>query len=544
MIRQKQLFYIWTLLAATALPTALNGQTTAADSLVLRDYNYVKTADPWLTGYNAAALTRYDRRNISSAELSASYAKGGFVDFYQSPRTVDFAAAVESFYRLSPRTVVYGQMSYGSFSGRDMGGSVFINPERLPFDIVEDSLTRNGKKHRDTYQLTGAIGVDLWKGIAVGAKFDYTAANYAKYRDVRHQNKLMDLTLTASIYTPVGKVLDLGATFYYQRKNETMSYGVYGNDERVFKALVNYGVFVGRVEQFGPYGYTGSTFSKPLFELYRGWSAQIDWHITLQIDWYHAYAGINRSGYYGRRSSTSNMLTDHRADIYQYLSRLSYKTRRSHHFIEGGFEIENLVNNEKTFMEVMRENGSSAYEYYESVKASNKVWTNTHIAYTGHWGIRYDLPTWTIGGGYHGKLRKQTAYDYPYYRNQRIERNEFFLRGARNVMLGRQQVLNIAAGISFSDGGGRMFNDQTFAEPSPKQSPPPEMEAYLHREYAYITAPQYAFDISAKYAFVIPNTRMATYVQATFSHRRANTDDIFVIGRDHQAGMLAVGCTF
>ena len=466
------------------------------------------------------------------------------MDFYQSPRTVDFSANVESFYRLSPKTVVYGAMSYGSFSGRDMGGSVFINPERLPFDIVEDSLTRNGKKHRDTYKLTGAIGTDIWKGISIGAKFDYTAANYAKYRDMRHQNKLMDLTLTTSLYVPLCGVLDLGATFFYERKNETMSYGVYGSDERVFKYLINYGVFVGRVEQFGPYGYTGSTFSKPLFELYRGWSVQLDWHITPQLDWYHSYAGISRSGYYGRRSSYSNTLTDHRSDIHQYLSRVSYKARHSQHFIEGGFEIENLVNNEKTYLEVSRENGSSTYEYYDPVKASNKVWVNTRVAYTGYYDINYDLPTWILSAGYQGKYRKQTAYDYPYYRNQRIDQNKFFVQGTRNIVFGKQRVLGISAGVSFSNGGGKMFTDDVFAEPSEKQVPPSEMEAYLHREYAYITAPQYAFDVSAKYTFVIPKTRIATYAKASFSHQRANTSDEFLVGRDHQSAMLAIGCTF
>ena len=142
-------------------------------------------------------------------------------------------------------------MDYDNFAVKNMLGSVFINPERKPFDLSEDSLTNPGNKHRDTYNLVGAVGIDLWRGLAVGAKVDYTAANYAKYKDLRHRNSLMQLNLSLGIAAPIGKKWMLGANYIYGRSTESLRFVTYGKTEKVYKTLVDYGAFTGEVEQFG-----------------------------------------------------------------------------------------------------------------------------------------------------------------------------------------------------------------------------------------------------------------------------------------------------
>ena len=98
------------------------------------DYRFVKRSDPWLTGQNAAALTRFmcqtesDNADslhssyIAEAELSLTKAKGGFTNFDGSPNVLQGDASVESFFRLNPQVVVFGAMSYSNFSGKDMAG--------------------------------------------------------------------------------------------------------------------------------------------------------------------------------------------------------------------------------------------------------------------------------------------------------------------------------------------------------------------------------------------------------------------------------------
>ena len=148
----------------------------AQDSLLLRDYRFVQQADPWLTQRNTAALTRFASNNIVTAEAALNYSKGKLVDFYDSPDVLQGNVAIESLYRLNQRTVLYGGISYDNWSGRDMTGSAFMHlspmADRYPFDIVEDSLTNAGKKHRDTYRLTGGFGIDIYRGISIGARLD------------------------------------------------------------------------------------------------------------------------------------------------------------------------------------------------------------------------------------------------------------------------------------------------------------------------------------------------------------------------------------
>ena len=233
-----------TIASILLLATVLSVQ--AQDSLLLRDYSFVKRSDPWLTSANTSALTRFASTNIAEAELSLTRAKGGQVDYNDSPSVLQADAGVESFFRLSSRAVVFGGISYNNYSGDDMTGSAFLNSislatpsslvpyaaqsaqPHLPFDIVEDSLTNPGRKHRDVYHLSGGFGIDVLRGLSLGARLDYTAANYAKYKDLRHKNKLMDLQLAAGLYWPFAQWGSIGANYLYQRTTESLDFSTYG----------------------------------------------------------------------------------------------------------------------------------------------------------------------------------------------------------------------------------------------------------------------------------------------------------------------------
>ena len=152
MLTKKLTFALWSCLGV------LSG--SAQDSLLLRDYQFVRQSDPWLTHHNAAALTRLAVDNIVEAEASLTKGDGGLVNFDDSRNTLQGNVRTESFYRLSPSVVTFGAISYDNWTGRDMTGSAFIL-QRTPFDLVEDSLNNPGRKHRDTYRLVGGVGVDI-----------------------------------------------------------------------------------------------------------------------------------------------------------------------------------------------------------------------------------------------------------------------------------------------------------------------------------------------------------------------------------------------
>ncbi len=512
------------------------------DSLLHRNYEYVETTTPLLTSRNGAFLTRYSADNISEAKVSLSKGKGGLTNFSDSKDAIQMGAEVASYYRISPRTVVSGSVSYENFTGKDMGGSVFIVTNRKPFDIVEDSLTNTGKKHLDTYHLTGGVGVDLWRGLSLGARVDYTAANYAKYKDLRHKNKLMDMTMTIGAMSPIGRHLTVGANYYYHRSTESVTFSTYSHEEKVYKSLINYGPFIGQVEQFEGNGFTEKGREMPMVDDSNGASVQLGLTagvltITNELTMAH------RSGYYGRKSPYTITFSQHTSDIYDYHGQLLLNEADRTHILDMRLNAENLTNYFETYREKNNDNGAYYYEYYDAVKSANKLWVDGEVAYTLHLGIDRELPSWTIKTRYGWMHRKQTAYLYPYYRRQRLGSNEVCLSVTRHLML-RHGILTLKAEGAFKKGHGTPFEDLTFTEPSDKQAPPPTMEAWLYREHQWLTAAQYAIGGNVRYTFVIPHVNMVSYAEVAAHHRKANEENAFCSGRDHTVLSVSLGCQF
>ena len=517
-------------------------QTVKTDSLLMRDFSYVMQSDPWLMGNNPSALIRFGSSTLSEATVSMTVGNGGFVNYDQSPHILTFGASAESVYRLSPRTVVYGHMSYQNESSSNMAGSAFLNTYHLPFDIVEDSLTNEGDEHRDTYHLKGGVGVDIWHGWSVGASFDFTAANLAKYKDLRHQNKAMDLTFSAGFYLPLGHV-SLGANYLYRRSTENIRFKVYGQSDKVYKSLIAYANFMGQVEQFTTNGYTGSNNEQPLFSARHGACVQLDWRITPQWQWYHSMMAQYRSGYYGRESAYTITYMRHHSHIYTYQSRLSYRLPTSLHRMDVSISAERLENNQNAYLETLNEQGASQYEYFGAVKTGDKLWVDTHIGYTGDMGIDYELPRWTVATGVNIGHRKQTGYRYPYYRRQRLNQVQGYIDACRRIRL-RQGILQAGLQFAYQKGSGDVYEDLTFAEPSAQQTAPPSMDAYLYRDYEYYTAPQVKVGAALKYSFIFPQTRMKTYVEGKCTYLKAYNTDAYLKGDAYTTVMLIVGVDF
>ena len=540
MLTKKLILLMSCLLAAHA-----SISTHAQDSLLLRDYQTVRQQDAWLTSANAAALTRFTAPNIAEAELSVTKGDGGLVDYYQSDNTLQASASVESFFRLSPRTVVFGAISYDNHTGRNMTGSVFIAPTRPPFDIVEDSLANPGRKHRDTYHLTGGVGIDVWQGYALGLSIDYTAANYAKYKDLRHKNKLMDMTLSVGAYAPVLPWLSAGASYQYHRSTESISFGTYGKSEKVYKSLIDYGAFMGLVEQFGNDGYTDKSHEMPLFEDSHGGSFQLELCPTKQWSVYGSFAFSRGDGYYGRKSPYTITYTGHRRHTYNDQLTITYQplSRTSRHRLNFAYQNEKLANHAETYRELTNETSATYYEYYDPVETADKQWNDVKLAYTALLGINGELPTWELQAAWHWADRKQAAYLFPYYRHQQLTMNDITLQATHNL-IGRQGIWSFSLEAGFQKGSGQPYEDHTFTTPNAAQEHSATMEAFLYREYQYLTAAQYHLGGNVKYAFLFPGTHLKTHARVALNYRRANETFEYSNGRQHTLATIAIGCTF
>ena len=516
---------------------------SAQDSLLLRDYQYVKQQDTWLSLQNNAALTRFASSNIVEAEAVLTKGNGGWVDYYQSDNTLTGDVHIESLCRLNARTVFFGAIRYNNYTGRGMTGSAFIDPTRKPFNLVEDSLTNAGRKHRDTYQLAGGIGIDIYRGLSMGARIDYISANYAKYKDLRHKNKLMDLNVTAGIYAPVNPWLNIGADYQYHRNTESLEFSTYGKSEKVYKTLIDYGSMMGLVEQFGNEGYTDKTREMPLFEDAHGGSIQIEVVPMKALSVFGNLTFSHGTGYYGRLSPYTITLTNHKRDQLKTEAALTYRLTTSWHRLRFAYSYEKVKNNAETYRGLTNDNGATYYEYYDPAETGDKRWREIGVSYTAHLGINGELPTWTVTADYHWMQRRQQAYLFPYYRQQKTSNNEIAVSATRHITTAKG-VWSLMLKGTYLKGSGAPFEDGTFLTPSAKQPQPATMEAFLWREYQYLTAAQYSVGAQVKYAFIFPGTRLKTHARISVDHRKGNETYDYSEGQRHTQLSAAIGCTF
>ena len=514
----------------------------AQDSLLLRNYRYVKQSSPWLIQPNAAALSDYSAHNMAVAELSINYSNGRFSTFGGEQNVLQVGAGIESYYRIGNKTVVFGSIEYENWTGRDMTGSVFLS-KRLPFDIVEASLENEGEKHRDTYNLAGAIGFDFYRGYSIGARLNYTAANYAKYKDLRHKNKLMDLSFLPGLYAPITPWLQAGVNYNYYRQTESVAFNTYGKSDKVYKSFIDYGAMMGMVEQFGNEGYTDNSREMPYFEDGHGCGIQVQVQPCRSLSLYADASISHATGYYGNRSPYTIAYTNHNRDVLSLHGRVSLQHDGYEHHVDVNYGSEKLQNSAETFRTFINDMGSPNYEYYDAVETSDKHWYDFSADYTLHLDVRGELPTWTLHTGFRCHKRDVASYLYPYYRRQVLSSRELTAAVERHIVMHRG-VWTLAAGGGFQWGSGDPYVDGTFVTPSEKQETAATMDAFMWQDFHLFTAPQYYLNFGLKYAFRFPGTRLLTHVRGTFDYRKANNIKNEYCGRDRTSASVAIGCTF
>lgn len=158
---------------------------------------------------------------------------------------------------------------------------------------------------------------------------------------------------------------------------------------------------------------------------------------------------------------------------------------------------------------------------------------------------RPHIPAWILRADLNWHHRQQTAYAYPFLRRQDISSTEPFVSVSHSIPVSRRSsFLTVSLDFSFLNGSGEPFEDFTCQTPSDKQEAPATMDAYLWREYTWLTAAQYHVGSSVTYSFPMPGTHLLTYVRLGLSHRKCNDTSDYSLGRDYTSATLAMGCTF
>ena len=259
------------LLTAAAIVMATSMPSQAQSWL---DYAQTVARYPLLQSSNAATLTTYSPSDSSQlllgdATLTMGTAQGHLARPGASPHAWEAQALVQSIYRMSRRVVVRGMMDYHYGWGSQAGGSVWIDPEQMPFDITETTDSTRGKTSLESYRLMGEVGVGLGHGVSLGGCFDYTTASGAKRKDPRHTVSLMHCLASVGA-TWHGGGFTIGGNYLFGRTTQALKFSTVGRTDQIYHYLVNHGAYYGREETTDGNGYVGSANERPWLDIKHG----------------------------------------------------------------------------------------------------------------------------------------------------------------------------------------------------------------------------------------------------------------------------------
>lgn len=511
-----------------------------------RDFDCVVRSQAWLTASNASGLTRLSDSisSVSIAEIFANKDNGNFVNYYQSDNSFTFGAQTESYYRLNKKVVLYGKVDYKNFTGQDMGGSAFINPDYNAFDIVELDGSTKGEKNMENYNLIGAAGISLSSRLSVGGKFDYTTANYAKHKDLRHKNNFLDLIATVGASYQLIKSVDIGANYIYHRSVEGIEFKTYGNKDQIYSPLIDFGAFYGRTELFSTTGgqsYTNNSGGKmPVFNQFNGGALQVNWKITPDWNFFNEFSYLARRGRYGTGASADIIFDKNDGSVMDYSGTLSFTQKQNQHFLKINLNRDRLTNWENVYT-VNTVNSRKNIIYYGDNQVLDRNKFTSGLEYTGELKPQNYSPEWILKAGATYSDRKQTVVIYPFFRKQDVNFWDAYLSADKRFNSKIQQF-DVSLQLLYGAGGGDVKNDGLYVTPSPDSRLPISSDYNLYREYEYLTAKRIAGDIGCGYSRII-NPSVRAYVRLEYGLTKA-FNITYLDGSQFGSAKLSIGCNF
>ncbi|TXJ28918.1 MAG: hypothetical protein E6Q24_04380 [Chitinophagaceae bacterium] len=502
------------------------------------DLDFLRHSHAWLSSGQATGLQFIPVAKISYASLSARKADGKFKNFYQSDDSYTLNATTESFYRLNQRVVFQGKVDYEYFKGKNMGGSAFVDPYKNAIDIDEYADSTTGQKKMERYLLMGTVSAQLNSRLTLAGSVNYSAANYAKLKDLRHSNKLLDLHAQAGASYRLNSKWMLGASYAFSRRVESVSFNIYGNTNRQYLSLINFGSFYGLSELHSDYGYTSQT--TPLTDLRHTGALQIGWTIKPGVQLFQQVSYQRRSGYYGEKGSASIVYTEHEGHQYSSASIISLAKENSLQYFRLAVAYEKLENFENVYTAGTAPGGNRVITYFGQNRVLNQGKTSLEGEYAVYWNIKNNQPGWILQAIAGYANRDQTVIRYPYYRKQAFNSYDAHLTAKRNWS-GKAFLYTASLGVGYGSGSGNAKTDGTYIPPSSSQIPPASRDLYLQQEYEFFTSPRAEIIPSVQLSHKI-NKQVLTFVRLSWLYTKA-WETVYT-GKDFQTIAINLGCYF
>lgn len=519
---------------------AANQLSAQNNSPAFADINYVRKSSAWLNSHNAAGLKNYNGEAMSTMQLFYNKTDGNFRNYYESNHSQAYGLTADAIKRINPNVVIAGGLSYKNFAGKNMTGSVFINPYVVPFNIVELDEQNMGKKTSEIYDLSGSVSAKVTSKLTFGGKLNYEAGNYAKQKDLRHTNKLLDMSTSVGVTYDLTDALEIGANYNYARRIESLNFKTYGNTDRTFLSLIDYGAFYGKNELFGANGYTASGTTNPLKDVNQGAAVQLNVKLNEHVKWYNEFTYGSRKGFYGEEGTSSILFSRHNGQSIAYHGALSIKANNAEHNIALNANFSNVVNKENIYRRGTTDGGLTQIINYDMKQVGSGNYQNIGLAYNLFLDVNNNQPKWAVTLNADYAYANNNTNLYPFYREQTIKSYVVAAKVSRNIARAKD-AFNVGLGLGYGAGTGTMANDGLFVRPSDSNTPPNSMNLFLSEEYEFFTKSRVNANVDFKYTKAL-ESNIGAFVKASYAHTFA--PDVAYLGKHLNAINLSVGFNF
>ena len=506
----------------------------------IRDFEYIRSATPWMTSNNAAGLDALPVGRIANVEAFFHKHDGELRDVEESPNSFEAGASTEAFINLSEAFAIHGRLEYGNFNGKAMNGPVLLDPEYNPLNFYESSDENPGKKNRERYNLAGGFSYRFSDKWIAGAEIDYVAADAAKKKDPRFETKWMDMNLNAGFRFSPSEKVSLGAAVLYRRTLESFMGSLFGNTDRIYSVDIDYGGFFGKTERLeGEGGTLSMNGPRPMFNAFYGGSIQIEaggkTKVFNQITYY------KRDGYYGMKSSSSPIYTENSGNIIEYRAVLTSSKDAALHRIGLDFSYEGLTNMQNNYQMETEPGGETVVLYHgqKEVFAANIL--KASLSYDGFIGVENYRPVWEYGILLNGDMRRSVTTVYPFERRSNVTHMDARIHGTRHIFFKHLNMMSFELAGMMSTGFGNPALDDIIVSSS--SMPPTSMDLYMNRHFEYKTAMQAGGTFRIRYTrFIGP--KMGLYIEAKDSCIHMLKAPEYLKGRFRNILETKIGITF
>ena len=308
-------------------------------------YDKVLRRNFWNDG-NGVVGMRQDSVSVAVAELSGGYEDGGLRSASQAASAWTAGARSAAIRHLKNFSVA-GSLSFEQFWGSGMAGSMFVRPGFFPIDVYEFTPA---DKRRQTYAFSGAVSVDVGAQWRLGAGVEFTSANLAKLKDLRHTTYMLDFRVNPGVQYHNGDFA-LGLNGIFSKTSETATAEQIGSKVASYEVFLNKGLYYGVGELWTGSGVHLSEAGVSGFPL-----SQTSGGVSLQASYGSVYASLSWTAHSGFCGEKDKLWYRFAGSTLGVNLGARFPSALGTHSIRGSAEFFSQTNNE-TVLERVNEGG-------------------------------------------------------------------------------------------------------------------------------------------------------------------------------------------